>query len=236
MTMMNMTHSPIGILLDYDGVVAITEDLHRQAINALLENMGLAGVSHQEYFQRFAGVGETEVMITVFREGDRDTSPAAIQDYMVRKTEFFLDIIRDEETLAPGFLDFLHSAPPHAVLGIVSGSRRNEIAANLTKYDLSDTLPILIALDDCDFGKPHPDPYLKATQKLVHHPDRPVPRKNILVVEDAPSGIESARKAELPVFAMPTTYAPRELLEAGANHILQQWSRDAWDVFQQALV
>lgn len=235
MTHPSSTQPPLGILLDYDGVVAITEDLHRQALNLLLEEMNLPHISHPEYFERYAGVGETEVMIHIFSHRKQIHDHAAIRRYMAKKTEYFLRIILEQDTLAPGFLDFLAAAPAHATLGIVSGSRREEIDANLQKYQLEAQLPILIALDDCEFGKPHPEPYQKAAEKLVRDERRPIPLNRILVVEDAPSGIRSACAAGLPVFAMPTAYSHEELLQAGARNILDQWTAQTWDRFEQAL-
>jgi beta-phosphoglucomutase len=55
-------------------------------------------------------------------------------------------------------------------------------------------------------GKPHPDPYLKAAKGLGLRP------RECIVVENAPLGIESAKRAGMFCVAL-TTSLPREYLK-----------------------
>ena len=57
----------------------------------------------------------------------------------------------------------------------------------------------IVSVDDVINGKPHPEPYLKAIDILKCDP------KYALVIENAPLGIESAKKAGLDCFAIETT-------------------------------
>ena len=68
---------------------------------------------------------------------------------------------------------------------------------------------VLITADDVARGKPHPDPFLAAAERLGADPTR------CLVVEDAPMGLESARAAGCFTLAVATT-TPREDLHADA--------------------
>ena len=68
---------------------------------------------------------------------------------------------------------------------------------------------VLITVDDVARGKPHPDPFLAAAERLGADPTR------CLVVEDAPMGLESARAAGCFTLAVVTT-TPREALQADA--------------------
>jgi sugar-phosphatase len=63
----------------------------------------------------------------------------------------------------------------------------------------------VVTADDVDRGKPHPDPYLLAAQRLGVDP------RDCLVVEDAPGGLESARAAGCATLALTTTTAPADL-------------------------
>lgn len=68
---------------------------------------------------------------------------------------------------------------------------------------------VLITVDDVQRGKPAPDPFLAAAERLGFDPAR------CLVVEDAPKGLEAARAAGCHTLAVTTT-TPAAELEADA--------------------
>ena len=68
---------------------------------------------------------------------------------------------------------------------------------------------VLVTADQVRRGKPAPDPYLLAADRLGVDPAR------CLVVEDAPLGLEAARAAGCATLAVVTT-TPRGLLVADA--------------------
>jgi mannitol-1-/sugar-/sorbitol-6-phosphatase len=68
---------------------------------------------------------------------------------------------------------------------------------------------VLVTADQVEHGKPAPDPYLLAAERLGVDPTR------CLVVEDAPLGLQAARAAGCATLAVVTTTA-REKLQADA--------------------
>jgi sugar-phosphatase len=68
--------------------------------------------------------------------------------------------------------------------------------------------PVLVTADQVRRGKPAPDPYLLAADRLGVDP------ADCLVVEDAPAGIAAGRAAGMTVWAVTTTHAPEELHQA----------------------
>jgi sugar-phosphatase len=67
----------------------------------------------------------------------------------------------------------------------------------------------LVTVDDVSHGKPDPEPFLVAAEKLGADP------KRCLVVEDAPMGLQAAHAAGSFTLAVVTT-TPREALDADA--------------------
>lgn len=59
-------------------------------------------------------------------------------------------------------------------------------------------------------GKPHPDIFLAAAEKLG------VPSEECLVIEDAPAGVEAAHRAGMRAIALLTSHTPEELSAADA--------------------
>jgi mannitol-1-/sugar-/sorbitol-6-phosphatase len=79
----------------------------------------------------------------------------------------------------------------------------------------------LVTATDVRNGKPDPEPYLKGALFLG------VPASECVVFEDAPAGIRAGKAAAARVLALRTTAPDTELLEAGADWILD----DCADVF-----
>ena len=67
---------------------------------------------------------------------------------------------------------------------------------------------VLVTADQVARGKPAPDPYLLAAERLGVEP------AGCLVIEDAPAGIAAGRAAGMTVWAVATTHRPDELRDA----------------------
>ena len=72
---------------------------------------------------------------------------------------------------------------------------------------------VLVTADQVEHGKPAPDPYLLAAERLGVDPAA------CLVLEDAPAGIAAGRAAGMTVWAVTTTHEPDALEGAGAARI-----------------
>ena len=81
-----------------------------------------------------------------------------------------------------------HGRIPFAV---VSGSRRASVVGSLTALNLLDKFDVLICAEDYKHGKPAPDGFLLAAEKLGVAP------QHCLVFEDTGLGIEAATAAGL---------------------------------------
>ena len=68
----------------------------------------------------------------------------------------------------------------------------------------------LVTADDVDRGKPNPEPYLLAAQRLVVDPEQ------TLVLEDAPAGVTSAQRAGARVIGVAATSPADSLSDADA--------------------
>jgi sugar-phosphatase len=64
---------------------------------------------------------------------------------------------------------------------------------------------VLVCAEDVERGKPSPDVYLRAAAGLGVAPAR------CLVIEDAPPGLEAARRAGMSAVALTTTHVTPEL-------------------------
>jgi sugar-phosphatase len=116
----------------------------------------------------------------------------------------------------PGARALLDSLPPDRWT-IVTSSTRPLAEVRLRAADLA--IPrSLVTSSDVVNGKPHPEPYLKASAVLK------VAANDCVVVEDVPAGIRAGKAAEARVIAFRTTCSEPDLRAAGADWVLKNCS------------
>ena len=74
-------------------------------------------------------------------------------------------------------------------IGVVSGGDRSAVEATLKVLGIFDLIDVTVCAGDTNFGKPYPDPFLKAAELLKVDPE------TCLVFEDGAPGVESAKAA-----------------------------------------
>lgn len=102
----------------------------------------------------------------------------------------------------PGTVALLASLP-RGSWAVVTSATRELAEARLRAVGIE--APLVIAADDITRGKPDPEPYLVAAEKLGADPARCV------VFEDAPAGLEAGRRAGMRTVGLATTHARDEL-------------------------
>jgi sugar-phosphatase len=110
---------------------------------------------------------------------------------------------------APGLIAALSDAP----WAIVTSCSAALAQARLGTAQLAGP-PVLITGSDVARGKPDPQPYLLAASRLGVVPG------NCVVVEDAPAGIRSAKRAGMRVIGVAFTYDPADLVASGADTVI----------------
>lgn len=111
-------------------------------------------------------------------------------------------------TVLPGARELVQSLPPGSWAIVTSGT--HEIAQARLRVAGLPTPPVLITADQVSRGKPDPEGYLAAGAALGASP------ADCVVVEDAPAGIEAARRAGMRCIALLTTHRASEVARASA--------------------
>jgi sugar-phosphatase len=107
----------------------------------------------------------------------------------------------------PGALRLLTALPAGTWAVATSGSRA--VATSRLRRAGLPIPPVLVCAEDVTRGKPSPDAYLLAARSLGCPPEQ------VLVVEDAPAGIQAARTAGMAIIGLTTTHSAG-LLDADA--------------------
>lgn len=196
-----------AIAWDVDGTLIDSEPLH---LRALIATCDAHGVDISDLAaDAFVGVslhGVWEAIGTRYPRGlDRDSWIAEINGhYRAQCGSIAID------GRVRGLVERLGRTGLRQVA--VSNSNRAVVDANLALLGLADLLDFSLSLDDVAAGKPDPEPYRAAAQRLG------LPPRRMAAVEDSPSGIASARAAGC--FAVGLCDDPGRLAGTGADAVV----------------
>jgi mannitol-1-/sugar-/sorbitol-6-phosphatase len=112
----------------------------------------------------------------------------------------------DGISVLPGSLDALAALTGQVDHCAIATSCTDELAAVRIGATRLPAPRVVVTASQVDRGKPAPDPYLLAAERLGVDP------RDCLVAEDAPSGLEAARRAGCATLAVTTTTAPADLV------------------------
>jgi HAD superfamily hydrolase (TIGR01509 family) len=107
--------------------------------------------------------------------------------------------------LRDGLAEVLDRAQAHGlVLAVVSSSPAEWVCGHLQRLGLLDRFAFVVTREDAERGKPHPDLYLVALDRLG------LPPEQVLVVEDSVNGVLAGHAAGLRAVALPNPVTARQ--------------------------
>jgi len=199
-----------GVIFDVDGVLVDTKDYHFPAFVKLAEEEEGFKMSQQQFLDTF-GWHNLDIFPYVYGHPLPSEEVSRLAE---RKEEIFRDMIRGRVPAMPGVAELvpaLRAAGFH--LGIGSSTPRANVELVLSELGLTDSFEAIAAGEDVTRGKPDPQVFLVAAERLGIRPERCV------VVEDAVAGVEAALRAGMKALAVTTNHS-REALSA-AHRVLE---------------
>lgn len=170
-------------LFDCDGTVVDSMPLHFIAWRRALAEWGCTFTERQ--FYGWGGLPAVVVIETLNREQGLAMPAAQVAD---RKEKFYYELLPQLQPV-PEVLAHVNEAFGRIPLAIVSGSTRESVVASLEALGILDRFATLVCAGDYTQGKPNPEPFLHAAERLGIAPAA------CLVFEDADPGIASAKAA-----------------------------------------
>lgn len=167
-------------LYDCDGTLADNMNTHKDAYAKVAAAYGLD--VDTSIIDELAGWPTVEVVAEMNRRYNTDFDPVA---FAAQKSKNFYETI-DKTKPVEHVMAHLLSAPKHIRIGVVSGGRRETVEKTLAVLGIRHLVEVLVCAGDTERGKPYPDPFLLAAEKLG------VPPESCIVFEDGEAGIQSA--------------------------------------------
>ncbi|MET7714094.1 HAD family phosphatase [Streptomyces sp. NPDC005407] len=196
-----------AVLMDLDGTLVFSEDVHRRAWQAFFETWGVA-VTDADYEQHYMGRRPSDVIAGVPGPWTGTDAAAAL----ATMTAFTLEHAGSVKVV-PGAAALIRQLRVKYPISVVT-SAGAQWAQYLLKdvLDVRDLVDVVIASEEITCGKPSPEGYLRACAALRARPEQ------CLAFEDSPSGIRALVAAGVrDIVGVTTTAAAADLTRAGAR-------------------
>jgi HAD superfamily hydrolase (TIGR01509 family) len=186
-----------AVTFDMDGLLVDSEPLWFEAESAIMTRMGSPwGPADQQHL-----IGGSLARSTAYMQS-KATQPVPQEVIGKWLTAGMADLIRARGVqVMPGALELLAEVADAGLpYALVTSAEPEIMAAALDSIGAG--FPVTVCAADVAHGKPDPEPYLQAADRLGVEPQRSV------ALEDSPTGIRSAYAAGLTVVAVPSVPPP----------------------------
>jgi sugar-phosphatase len=183
---------PRGVLLDFDGVIADTENHHIAAWQRTLSAIGWEVPD--------------EVCLKAMEQDDRvflaelferqQIKGGDVEGWVRKKQALMRTLLADAPRVYPGVVRLVGQLHGKVVLGVVTTTWRENVLAVLDAVGLRRSFALILAKEDVSVPKPDPECYRRALQCLSLFPE------DAVALEDSPGGLAAARGAGLHAVAV----------------------------------
>ncbi|KAL1867771.1 hypothetical protein Plec18167_008517 [Paecilomyces lecythidis] len=204
----SVSHIFAGVLLDFDGTII-------DSTEAIVENWRRVAKELNIDYQEIVSTSHGRRSIDVLRELDPSK---ANWDYVTAMESRIPYLTETSAVEIPGARKLLESLDRSRVpYAIVTSGSRALLDGWLRILHLPQPKEVIVA-EDVAVGKPDPEGYRKAREKICYGNKT---MGDILVIEDAPAGVKAGKDAGCKVLGVATTHAVKQLKDAGADWVVE---------------
>ena len=197
---MKLPRTPAAVVFDMDGLLFDTEVLYQEAIQ-----LAAAEGGHEvaiDVFNRTVGLPWAQSRALLLSHFGEAFPVDEFQETWVRH---FWVIAETRLALKLGALELLDTLDQFGLpRAIATSSSRRTVERHLTAHNLMGHFQEIVGHGDYERGKPAPDPFLKAAERLGVEPQR------CLALEDSHNGVRSASSAGMMTIMVPDLLEPTD--------------------------
>jgi beta-phosphoglucomutase family hydrolase len=181
-------------LFDCDGTVADSMPLHYIAWSTALGKFGCP--FDEDLFYSWGGKPSVQIVADL---NQRHGLQMPAEEVARQKEDAYYELLPQLKPI-PEVLEHINAQYGKIPLAVVSGGRRDSVKRSLNALQLLDRFETLVCADDYTHGKPHPEPFLLAAERLG------IPPAECLVFEDTDMGIAAATAAGMASVKVPAPW------------------------------
>lgn len=201
------------IIFDFDGVITDSEILHLRAFNRVLAQYGIE-IPIKDYYKEYLGFTDLDCFKMLVEKGLLKRSEEQIKRLVKEKNEIFKQLATTEGNIMEGVRDFLDMLRQNGIrLAICSGAVMAEIELILRQANLRSYFEVIVAADHVREGKPSPEGFLLALQRLNENREEPILASQCVVIEDSHWGLKAGVAAKMHTVAITSSYDAEQLTQ-----------------------
>jgi HAD superfamily hydrolase (TIGR01509 family) len=186
-----------AVVFDLDGLLLDSEQVWDEVREVFTRERG--GRWHEQAQADMMGMSSTEWSRYMHDELGLPEPPEKLNRLVVERME---ERYRERLPLIEGAVEAVRRIGERWPLGLASSSNRPLIDLALEQMDVADLFKVTVSSEEVGRGKPAPDVYLEAAQRLDIRPE------NVVAIEDSANGIRAAKAAAMGVIAIPNPHFP----------------------------
>ncbi len=185
-----------AMLFDIDGTMVDSRPFHLEAWSKMAKRLSLNGPKVDEVLKRTFGQTNEDLIPQLT---DKELTPEEIESLSKEKEALYRELAKGKLQMIPGLKELVTWACQSDVrLAVASSGIEPNCRFALNEFGLERYFAGLVHGDMVRRGKPDPEAFLLAASELGASPSRCV------VFEDAPQGLEAARRAGMTAVAIET--------------------------------
>jgi HAD superfamily hydrolase (TIGR01509 family) len=207
---MSLPRPPAAVIFDMDGLLFDSERLYAQAILTAAAEVGCP-MSHDIFLQL---VGRSHEVNHAFLLGHYGPD-YPLQTLIATWGRHFRELAAAGLPLKPGAIELLDLLDDLGLpRAIATSSTHATVQANLLVHSLTGRFHGVVARGDYANGKPAPDPFLKAAERLCVAPAL------CLALEDSHNGVRSASAAGMMAVMVPDPIPATDEIQGLCTHVV----------------
>ena len=191
-----MTQAKRAFIFDMDGTIVDNMAFHTRSWITFFQRRG-KDIDADEFFRTTAGRQGKEIIRSHIGEHLADEEVALLNH---EKEAVYRELYAPHRRTVDGFDELVAQAKARAIaLAVGTAAPSANVEFTLDGLDLRRHFDTVVGAADVPRGKPHPDVFLEAARRCDAAPE------HCIVFEDAPLGVEAARRAGMRAVVLTTT-------------------------------